>query len=62
LFGGLAQAEEMLFNPATVSFEKNLLNIYKNNVKILPSALPENDAALLGAASLAWNERKKQND
>lgn len=61
LFGGLAQAEEILFNPVTISFEKNLFGIYKNKVKILPSGLPENDAPLLGAASIAWNDRIKKN-
>ncbi|HRH65638.1 MAG TPA: ROK family protein [Bacteroidia bacterium] len=59
LFGGLAQAGEMLFNPTILSFEKNLLHIYKNKIKILPSSLPENDAAILGAASLAWKELDK---
>ncbi len=56
LFGGLAQAGELLFNPTILSFEKNLLHNYKNKVKILPSSLPENDAPILGAASLIWNE------
>jgi len=56
LFGGLAQAGELLFNPTILSFEKNLLHIYKERVKILPSSLPEDDAAILGAASLAWDE------
>ena len=56
LFGGLAQAGELLFNPTILSFEKNLLNIYRDKIKILPSSLPENDAPLLGAASLIWNE------
>lgn len=56
LFGGLAQAGELLFNPTILSFEKNLLNIYRNKIKILPSSLPENDAPILGAASLIWNE------
>lgn len=56
LFGGLAAAGEMLLTPTKLSFEKNLLSIYKNKIKILISGLPENDAALLGAASLAWNE------
>lgn len=58
LFGGLAQAGELLFNPVILSFEKNLLHNYKNKVKVLPSSLPENDAAILGAASLIWNELK----
>ena len=60
LFGGIAAAGELLFNPTQISFEKNLLNIYKHKVKLLPSGLPENDAALLGAASLAWNEWKTE--
>ena len=55
IFGGLAQAGPFLFNPLCKSFEKNLLNIYSNKIKILPSALPENSAAILGAASLFWN-------
>jgi glucokinase len=60
LFGGLAQSGELLFNPTLMSFEKNLLNIWKNKIKILPSALPEDDAAILGAASLMWNELNKR--
>ncbi|MFM7728115.1 MAG: ROK family protein, partial [Flavobacteriales bacterium] len=59
LFGGLAAAGELLFTPTILNFEKNLLSIYRNKVKILPSGLPENDAAVLGAASLAWNESHK---
>ena len=54
LFGGLANAGKFIFKPVIESFEKNLLTIYKNKIKILPSGLPENDAALLGAASIAW--------
>lgn len=60
LFGGLANAGELLFTPTHLSFEKNLLSIYKDKVKLLPSGLPENDAPLLGAASLAWNEIEKK--
>ena len=56
LFGGLANSGELLIKPTVKSFQKNLLNIYKNKVEIYTSSLPENDAALLGAASLAWNE------
>ncbi|MEI6764202.1 MAG: ROK family protein [Bacteroidota bacterium] len=56
LFGGLANAGDLLFRPTKISFENNLLKIYKNKIKILPSGLPENDAAILGAASLAWKE------
>lgn len=58
LFGGLALAGDFIFKPTLESFEKNLLNIYKNKIKILPSKLKENDAAILGAASLIWKELK----
>src|ERR1043165_8005804 len=56
LFGGLAMAGDFIFRPTVESFERNLLNIYKNKIKILPSQLKENDAALLGAASLILKE------
>lgn len=52
LFGGLAQAKELLFDPTQKYFEKSLLNIFKGKVKLLPSGLPESDAAILGAAAL----------
>lgn len=58
LFGGLAQAGDFIFKPTIESFENNLLKIYKNKIKILPSQLKENDAAILGAASLIWKELK----
>jgi len=56
LFGGLAMAGDFIFKPTIESFEKNLLNIYKNKIKILPSQMKENDAALMGAASLILKE------
>ena len=56
LFGGLALAGDFIFTPTIESFEKNLLAIYKNKIKILPSRLSENNAAILGAASLIWKE------
>jgi glucokinase len=58
IFGGLALAENYLFDPLKKSFSKNLLNIYRREIKILPSALPENTAAILGAASLCWENLK----
>jgi glucokinase len=41
--------------PLKKYFEENLLSIYRNKVQILSSQLPESDAAVLGAAGLAWN-------
>jgi len=56
LFGGLIRAGEILFKPTRESFEKQLLNNYKGHIHIHPSALHESDAAVLGAASIIWNE------
>ncbi len=55
LFGGLAQAGRYIFEPTHKYMEQNLLKIYQGKVKLLPSELKESDAAILGAASLAWN-------
>ncbi len=59
LFGGLAQAGEMLFIPTRKYVDQNVQPIFKGTVKILPSGVPESNAAVLGAAALAWNELKK---
>ena len=56
LFGGLIRAGEILFKPTREAFEKNLLINYKGHIQIHPSALHESDAAVLGAASIIWNE------
>jgi glucokinase len=53
-FGGLARAGELLFNPVRRYMEDSLLNIYKNKVSILSSALPDADAAILGSSALVW--------
>ncbi len=56
LFGGLAQAGEALFKPVRKYVEMGVQPIYKGTVKILPSAVPESNAAVLGSAALIWNE------
>lgn len=55
LFGGLAHAGTLLIRPTIKSFEKNLHNIYRGKATIHLSDLNENDGAVLGAASLIWN-------
>ena len=54
LFGGLANAGDLILNPIRENMEKNLLNIYKDKIKLLFSALKESDAAVLGASALGW--------
>lgn len=52
LFGGLALSGDFILNPTKKYFEKNLLKIYQNKVSIELSQLPNNNAAILGAAAL----------
>ncbi|MBI5730320.1 MAG: ROK family protein [Ignavibacteriales bacterium] len=59
LFGGLALAGGLIFTPTKRYMEEYMLNIFKNKVKLLPSALPGAHAAVLGASALIWNELKK---
>lgn len=54
LFGGLARAGEFIFEPAKEAMEEYLLSIYRNKVRLLPSRLDEENAAVLGASSLVW--------
>ncbi len=56
LFGGLAQAEEFIIEPTKRKMEEKMLNIFKNKVQIIKSALPENTAAIIGAAALIFND------
>lgn len=56
LFGGLANAGELIFDPVKKYMEEYMLNIFKNKVGLLPSRLPEGNAAILGAAALVWKE------
>ena len=58
LFGGLAQAGELLFSPIREYVNQKVMPVYKGTVKILASGIPENNAAVAGAAALAWNELK----
>ena len=58
LFGGLAQAGDLLFVPVRKYVEENVQAIFRGTFRILPSGIPETNAAVLGAAALAWNELK----
>ncbi|HRW63519.1 MAG TPA: ROK family protein, partial [Bacteroidales bacterium] len=57
LFGGLANAGDLIFKPVKKYMEEYLLPIFKNKIELKPSALPENDAAILGAAALFWETK-----
>lgn len=54
LFGGITRAGDILFNPVKHWMEFYLLDLYKEKVPLLPSALPHDSAAILGASALVW--------
>jgi glucokinase len=59
LFGGLALAKDLIFEPTKEFMEENLLSIYKGKVKLLPSELSTQNAAVLGASSLVWSVKER---
>ena len=54
LFGGLARSKEFLTEPILEAMNGNVLDIWKDKVKLVYSALKESAAAILGASALAW--------
>ena len=56
LFGGLSLAGDYIVKPTKKYMEEYMLNIYKNKVKVILSALNDKNAAILGASALVWKE------
>jgi glucokinase len=52
LSGGLAKAGGYIFDPAYRVMEQSVMPIFRGKVKLLPSGLNSQDAAIIGAASL----------
>ena len=52
LMGGPVKAGEILLKPTRESFKKHLCFVYDGSVDVRVSELPDNDAAILGAAAL----------
>lgn len=57
LAGGLVNASDFLLPSIIYHLENNTLTFYKGNTKVLISSLKANDAALIGAATLVWNNK-----
>ena len=57
VFGGLAKACAILFDPIKYYMEENMLAAFKNKVKVLPSELQNKNIAILGAAALVWQAK-----
>lgn len=60
LFGGLAGAGDLIFNPTRRAMDDNLPHAFRGKVALLPSGVAGTDAAILGAGALIWNELRKQ--
>jgi glucokinase len=56
IFGGLAEAKDMILNPAKENMEKYLIDCFKNKVQIQLSALGNKDAGIAGGAALIWRD------
>ncbi len=56
LFGGLVKAGDLLFKPLRKHVDRLIMPVFRNTFDILPSSIPETNAAVLGAAALAWKE------
>jgi glucokinase len=60
LLGGLSLAGDLIFKPTIEHLEKNLMEIYKGKIKILPSNLQNQTAPIIGASSLIWKILKEK--
>lgn len=56
LFGGLANAKDLIFQPAYQNMEAHMTPIFKGKVKLAISGLQGQNAAVLGAAALILDE------
>jgi len=59
LFGGLSKAGKWIFEPTQWYMEENMLFVFKNKVKLLPSGIQGKNAAILGASALIWQEMNR---
>ena len=59
LFGGLSKAGKLIFEPTQWYMEENMMSVFKNKVKLLPSGIQSQNAAILGASALIWQEVKQ---
>lgn len=59
VMGGLSKAGDLLLNPVKEHMEMNVLHMFSNKVKIIPSQLKGN-VAIFGASALAWDAIDKK--
>ncbi len=54
LFGGVAKARRLLYDPAFKAMNETVCPLWKDKVQLLFSELKDSDAAILGASAIAW--------
>ena len=54
LFGGVAKARRLLYEPAIKAMNEAVCPMWKNKVQLLFSELKDSDAAILGTSAIAW--------
>lgn len=59
LFGGLAQAGDLIMKPIMDGLNNNVLPLWRGKIKVLPSELKASDAAILGASALGWEAKEE---
>ena len=62
IFGGLAMAGDLIFKPTIRHMEENLMPLFRGKIKVLPSALQNQAAPILGASSLVWDYLDKMRE
>lgn len=58
--GGLANARELLFEPTLKSIQENIYKTYQTPIRIFPSALKDDEIAVLGGSALMWEQLDKE--
>ena len=54
LFGGVAKARGLLYEPAVKAMNETVCPLWKDKVQLLFSELKDSDAAILGSSAIAW--------
>lgn len=54
LFGGVAKARRLLYEPAVKAMNEAVCPMWKDRVQLLFSELKDSDAAILGSSAIAW--------
>ena len=62
IFGGLAMAGDLIFKPTIRHMEDNMMPLFRGKIKVLPSALSNQAAPILGASSLVWDYLDKMRE